>query len=251
MKVVICEDEMPTADRLVVLLTQCEPSIEIQQVLSSVEEAVKWFSTNPNPDLIFQDIELSDGNCFRIFEEIKINVPIIFTTAYSEYALKSFSQNSIDYLVKPYDLVDIQKSLNKFHHFKDVFRLPEINVLEKILLNHNKKSRFLVKIGDFYKTISSEEIAFFRSEDGLSVAYLNNGAKHLLDASLNELSDELDAAKFFRVNRSTIVSIHSIHSIQQWFTGRLKLTLDSKLSQNQEILVSRSRAQEFKNWLGG
>ncbi len=250
MRVVICEDEMPTADRLVVLLMQCERSIEIVQVLSSVEEAVKWFSENPKPDLIFQDIELSDGNCFRIFEEVEITSPIVFTTAFSEYALKSFSQNSIDYLVKPYDLSDIQKALRKFHQFRDAFRLPELGALERILKSSEKKSRFLVKVGDFYKTIQASEIACILSEDGMSVAYLSHGTKHLLDASLNDLSEELEESQFFRVNRSVIVSIQSIHSIQQWFSGRLKIRLIPQMNITEEIIVSRYRVQEFKDWLG-
>lgn len=251
MRVVICEDERPTADRLVVLLMQCEPSIEIIEVISSIEQAVDWFSKNPHPDLIFQDIELSDGNCFRIFESVKITAPIIFTTAYSEYALRSFSQNSIDYLIKPYDLSDIQKALNKYHQFKEAFRLPEMGVLEKILKNNTeKKSRFLVKVGDFYKTIQAEHIAFIQSEDGLSVAYLFDGNKHLLDVSLNELDENLDQSKFFRINRSMIVHVQSILSIQQWFSGRLKLKLGSEIKIQEEVIVSRNRSQPFKEWLG-
>lgn len=249
MKILICEDEKPTADRLVKLLQKYDNSIEVLAVLNSVEKTLDWFSKNRQPDLIFQDIELSDGNCFRIFEKLEISSPIIFTTAYGDYALKSFSQNSIDYLVKPYDFSDIKKAMDKFRKLKSSFQLPDKNILEKILNNASKKSRLLVKLGDFYKTIQTEEVAYVVSEEGLSVAYLFNGEKHLLDISLNELMNELDEKLFFRINRSMIIQFRSIQSIQQWFSGRLKLELIPAVKDN-EVIVSRNRAAEFKEWLG-
>ncbi|HLV24268.1 MAG TPA: LytTR family DNA-binding domain-containing protein [Moheibacter sp.] len=254
MKILICEDEKPTAERLIRLLHEYDASIQVVSVLSSVGKALEWFSENEQPDLIFQDIELSDGNCFLIFEKIEITSPIIFTTAYSDYVLKSFSQNSIDYIVKPYDFPDLQKAMEKFEKIKKAFQLPDKSVLEKILNNTGKKSRFLVKLGDFYKTIQAEEIACVNSEEGLSVAYLFSGEKYLLDISLNDLMSELETRLFFRINRSMIVNFQSIQSIQQWFTGRLKLELNPKIQEilsQQNIIVSRSRAGEFKEWLGG
>ncbi|SMC80364.1 LytR/AlgR family response regulator transcription factor [Moheibacter sediminis] len=250
MNILICEDEKHTAERLVKLLNEYDPLVKIITVLHSVEKALEWFSENEQPDLIFQDIELSDGNCFRIFEEVEIASPIIFTTAYSDYALESFSQNSIDYIVKPYDFADIKKAMDKFHNFRNVFQLPDKNLLGKILKAPEKKSRFLVKLGDFYKTIQTGEIAYISSEGGLSVAHLFSGEKHLLDASLNELESELDEKLFFRINRGMIIHFQSIRSIQQWFSGRLKLELISNKENFQEIIVSRSRASEFKGWLG-
>ncbi len=254
MKILICEDEKPTAERLIRLLHEYDSSIQIVSVLNSVGKALEWFSKNEQPDLIFQDIELSDGNCFLIFEKVEITTPIIFTTAYSDYALKSFSQNSIDYIMKPYDFSDLSKAMEKFKKIKNAFQLPDKSVLEKMFNDAGKKSRFLVKLGDFYKTIQAEEIACINSEEGMSVAYLFNGEKHLLDVSLNDLMTELDVKVFFRINRSMIVNFQSIQSIQQWFTGRLKLELNPKIQETlsqQDIIVSRSRAGEFKEWLGG
>lgn len=250
MKILICEDEKHTAERLVKLLNEYDPSLKIVAVLHSVEKTLEWFSEHEQPDLIFQDIELSDGNCFRIFEEVEITSPIIFTTAYSNYALKSFSQNSIDYIVKPYDFSDIKKAMEKFKKLRNAFQVPDKNLLEKILKTPEKKSRFLVKLGDFYKTIQTQEIAYINSEDGLSVAYLFSGEKHFLDISLNELESELDEKSFFRVNRSMIIHFQSIKSIQQWFSGRLKLELILAVANQQEIIVSRNRTTEFKEWLG-
>lgn len=250
MKILICEDEKPTAERLIQLLNQYSSEVEILSVVDSVESALKWFNSHSQPDLIFQDIELSDGNCFQIFEKIEIVSPIIFTTAYSDYALKSFSQNSIDYLVKPYDLEDVRRSMEKFRKLRNVFQLPHKTLLEKILKSPHKKSRFLVKLGSYYKTIQADEIALIQFEDGVSVAYLFSGEKHLMDQSLNELENELDSKLFFRINRSIIINFQSIHSIQQWFSGRLKLVLNDELSVKQETLVSRSRASDFKSWLG-
>lgn len=250
MKILICEDEKPTAERLVKLLNEFDNTLQIVSILHSVEKTVDWFSEHEQPDLIFQDIELSDGNCFGIFEKVEVTAPIIFTTACSDYALKSFSQNSIDYIVKPYDLADIKKAMDKFRNFKNVFQLPDKNLLEKILKSPKSKSRLLVKLGEFYKTIQTEEIAFINSEEGLSVAYLLNGEKHLLDTSLNELESELNDKSFFRINRSTIIHFQSIKSIQQWFSGRLKLELIPVAAKLEEVYVSRSRVLEFKQWLG-
>lgn len=250
MKILICEDEKPTADRLIQLLLQYDSNLEILDVVDSVNAAIKWFQNNPMPDLIFQDIELSDGNCFQIFEKINISTFIIFTTAYSDYVLESYSQNSIDYLVKPYDFTDIKESLEKLKKMKSNFQLSDVNIHKPLLQMIEKKSRLLVKLGDFYKTIQTNDISFIQSEQGVSIAYLFSGEKHILDLSLNELEVELDSKLFFRINRSMMVNFQSIQSIQQWFSGRLKLELkEIKNHQPSEIIVSRNRTGDFKKWL--
>lgn len=246
MKILICEDEKPTAERLEKLLLKYDPNIEILAKLQSIENIISWFEKGNQPDLVFQDIELSDGNCFEIFEQIEMTFPIIFTTAYSDYALKTFSQNSIDYILKPYGFDDIKKAMEKFKKTKAFFRIPEKEILKKVLHNASYKTRLLTKIGDFYKSLETENIAILTSEDGLSVATLFSNEKHILDKSLNELSQELNPHEFFRINRGEIINFRAIKTIQQWFAGRLQLEIFDGV----KVYVSRSRTSDFKEWLG-
>lgn len=250
MKVLIIEDEMPTALRLKELLLQYDPAIEVAGILTSVSSSIRWFSRNAHPDLIFQDIELSDGLCFEIFQETRVDVPVIFTTAYSTYALRAFEVNSIDYVVKPYDISDIQRVLDKFARFKQVFQPPMAEMLQNILQPDRpiRKKRFLVRLGDSFKSFKSDEVAYILSEDGLSFIYTFEGKRFPIDQSLSELSETLDQQEFFRVNRHCIVNHQGIEKISSWFNSRLKLALQPKT--NESVIVSRKRAKAFKAWLG-
>ena len=249
MNVLIFEDEKHTSIHLLNLQKQCDNAIEIVAVIGSVKEGIAWLEENEMPDLIFQDIMLSDGNCFDIFDAIELSVPIIFTTAFSEYALQSFQVNSIDYLVKPYDIKDIKRALEKFKRFKGIFSPPERALLKEILSNttFTPKKRFLVKTGDSYLTINSADISFFVSEDGLTFATLFNEQKFIVDYSIVDISQQMDTATFFQINRKVIINIESVKNIHAWFNSRLKVKISP--SMGDDIIVSRERVKSFKEWL--
>lgn len=249
MNVLIFEDERHTANRLSKLLKECDDSISIVGTIGSVKEGISWLNKNQFPDLIFQDIILSDGNCFDIFDAVELTTPIIFTTAFSEYALRSFQVNSIDYIVKPYDIRDIQKALQKFKKFKGVFQPPEKQLLEEILTisSITPKKRFLIKSGDSYSTINSSDIAYLVWEDGVTFATLFNNKRYIVDYSIVDLSGQMESSEFFQINRKIIISIDSVKSINSWFNSRLKIELTP--TSESEIIVSRERVSNFKQWL--
>jgi DNA-binding LytR/AlgR family response regulator len=250
MNVLIFEDEKHTAIHLADLLKESDPTIKILDIIGSVKEGIQWFEDNELPDLIFQDIILSDGNCFEIFEAVELtSVPIIFTTAFSEYALRSFQVNSIDYILKPYDIKDVKISLNKLKKFKGIFQLPDKKLLDEILNRKTvtPKQRFLIKIGDNYQTINSLEIAFFESEDGITFATRFNKQKNIVDFSISDLSKQIDANKFFQINRKVIINIESLDKISSWFNSRLKIKIIPPM--DNDFIVSRERVKGFKQWL--
>ena len=249
MNVLIFEDERHTANRLSSLLTECDNSINILAIIGSVKEGISWLKNNSMPYLIFQDIILSDGNCFDIFKAINLTSPIIFTTAFSEYALRSFEVNSIDYLVKPYDINDIKKALDKFKKFKGVFQPPDKQLLEEIVNKSviTSKKRFLIKSGDNYSTIVNSDIAYLSSDEGITTATLFNKQKHIVDYSIVDLSKLMDSHSFFNINRKIIINIESVVKINSWFNSRLKIELNPPPTD--EVIVSRERVKFFKEWL--
>uniref|UniRef100_UPI003217850B LytR/AlgR family response regulator transcription factor n=1 Tax=uncultured Draconibacterium sp. TaxID=1573823 RepID=UPI003217850B len=249
MKVLLFEDEKYTANRLIQLLKKYSSEIEVLQVIGSVEQGIEWYNNNPAPDLVFQDILLNDGNCFEIFDKVKINVPVIFTTAYNEYALKSFKVNSIDYIVKPYDYQDIKDALDKFENLREVFLLPEKELLKDIITQQTPqvKKRFLVKIGDRYRSVKSADIAWFMFDEGVTMAYTFNDARFPVNYSIDQLSTLLDQDDFYRVNRKYILNFESIQNIHSWFNSRLKLDILPR--PEEDLIVSRERVRDFKLWL--
>lgn len=249
MRTLIFEDEKHTAIRLKSLLIEIDNSIEIIDIISSVEEGLKWFSKNDMPDLIFQDIILTDGNCFDIFEKVKISAPIIFTTAFSNYAIRSFQVNSIDYIVKPYDINDIRSALKKLKNLKNSFIIPEQKLLKEIISKKEftPKKRFLVKVGDNFSTINSRDIAYLISDDSITFVTLFNKMKYIVDYSILDLSKQMDTSEFFQINRKMIINITSVSKIHTWFNSRLRLELSP--SSPSEVIVSRERVSRFKSWL--
>lgn len=247
MRTLIIEDEAHTANRLCDLLKQYNDTIRIAAILESNEAAIHWFRTHKMPDLVFQDIELADGNCFQIFDRVEVTAPIIFTTAYSDYALRSFALNSIDYIVKPYSTEDIARALHKLERLKGVFHPPEKETLREVLTRDKARNRLLVKLGDYYKSVDTGEIAYFRSENRLTSAFTFSGERHIVDPSINKLAGELDPSVFFQVNRKFILHISAIASIKQWYGNRLKLKLNA--GDREDIIVSRDRVKYFKTWL--
>ena len=251
MNIIIIEDEKPSARRLVRMLQ--EMNIEAQAMLHSVSEAVEWFSTNKHPDLILLDIQLSDGLSFEIFEQVKVNSAIIFTTAYDEYALKAFKLNSIDYLLKPIDQEELELAINKFKKNKpDENNLQiDLDQIKRLLVNpldKNYKSRFTIKIGQHLKIILTENIECFYSENKGTYIYTSDKRDYLIDSTLEVLEADLDPTKFFRVNRKFYVNLDAIKDIISYSNSRLQIILNT--FNNHEIIVSRERVKDFKNWIG-
>jgi len=251
----IIEDEKPAARLLQRKLEKLDVTVET--MLHSVEESVQWFENNPHPDLIFLDIQLSDGLSFEIFEKIDIKSAIIFTTAYDEYALKAFKLNSIDYLLKPIDEDDLETAVSKFKT-----RLPKATAessnlhldfeqIRQMLSNPFEKSykkRFTVKIGQHLKVITTEEIECFFSENKGTYIHTYDNRDYLIDSTLEILEQELDKKDFFRVSRKFIVPLKAIKEIQVYTNSRLKVILPTY--KEDEVIVSREKVQDFKTWLG-
>lgn len=255
MKVVVIEDEPFAQNELTRLLKQVDPEIEIIQYLESVEDAIEWFSVNEHPTLVFLDIQLSDGISFDIFSETQISSSIIFTTAYDEYAIKAFKLNSIDYLLKPIDVLALTLAINKFKSFEDKFSTPEpsLNVQQLSsllqLADHNKtyKSRLLTKVGDQIRFTKIEDIAYLFAEDNEVLLMDVSGKKSIIDHSLDQLIKDIDPKLFHRINRKFIVNKNSVFKVHKYFNSRLKIEL--KPIRDEEILISRVKVQEFLDWM--
>lgn len=250
MKALIIEDEKPAARRLARMLETLQ--VEVSHMLHSVEEAIGWFREHPHPDLIFLDIQLSDGLSFEIFDVVPVRSPIIFTTAYDEYALQAFKLNSIDYLLKPIDEAELGAALQKYRE-----RLPESRPLSvdfedirRLLVNpleREYKKRFTARVGQHLKIISADEVECFYSENKGTYAATTEGRSYLLDTTLEQLEGELSPETFFRVSRKFSVNINHIKDIIAYSNSRLKIRL-SRFSE-QEIIVARERVRDFKLWL--
>lgn len=250
MKVIIIEDEKPSARRLSRMLT--ELNIEAQAMLHSVEEAVDWFQKNEHPDLILLDIQLSDGLSFEIFEQVKVNSAIIFTTAYDEYALKAFKLNSIDYLLKPIDEDELKNAIDKFKSLQSKPQNMQVDIeqIKRLLVNpldKNYKERFTVKIGQHLKMIPVDQIECFYSENKGTYIFTSDRRDYLIDSTLEHLESMLDPVKFFRVNRKFYINIKAIKDIISYTNSRLKIVLHS--FSETEIIVSREKVRDFKSWI--
>ncbi len=249
MNVLIFEDEKHTATRLIQLLKKYDSEINVLDVIGSVKQGIDWYRNNPFPDLVFQDILLNDGNYFEIFEKVKVNIPVIFTTAYNEFALQSFKLNSIDYIVKPYDFQDIKKALDKFRNFREMFIVPENELLKSIVRPEKAevKKRFLVKLGDKYSSVKSEDIAWFMYDEGVTFAFTVEDTRFPVNYSIDQLSELLDSDNFFQINRKYVLNFESIRNIHTWFNSRLKLEIVP--IPEEDLIVSRERVKDFKAWL--
>jgi len=250
MKVIIIEDEKPSARRLQRMLNKLH--VETETMLHSVEESIEWFQNNEHPDLIFLDIQLSDGLSFEIFDAVEIKSVIIFTTAYDEYALQAFKLNSIDYLLKPIDEDELAEAVNKYKE-----RLPQkqpvtldFNDIKKLLVNpigREYKKRFSIKVGQHLKLINIYDIECFYSENKGTYLYTTEGRNYLLDTTLEQLEDELEPQTFFRINRKFFVNINAIKDMVSYTNSRLQIKLNSY--NEREVIVARERVRAFKDWL--
>jgi two-component system response regulator LytT len=250
MNIIIIEDEKPAA-RLLQRKVE-KMGLEVNLMLHSVEESIAWFQNNPHPDLIFLDIQLSDGLSFEIFEAIEIKSAVIFTTAYDEYALRAFKLNSIDYLLKPIDEEDLEIAVNKFKARTSSQNISlDFEAIKRMLVNPAEKEykkRFSVKIGTQLKVINIDEIECIYSENKGTYIHTFDNRNYLIDSTLEILEQELDMKDFFRVSRKFIVPLRAIKEIQVYTNSRLKVILPTY--KEDEVIVSREKVQDFKNWLG-
>lgn len=249
MNVLIIEDEESAFENLKHILVESDPTINVVAWLQSVEQSIAWFNNNPSPELIFLDIHLSDDLSFKIFESVNVTCPIIFTTAYDEYAIKAFELNSVDYLLKPITSKSIEKSIAKYHSSKNQNAAPYDSLIEdlkKITAGQNYKERFLINKGDELIVIPTTDIAYFYKENNTYIV-LTNGEKHPINFTLDELNTLIDPAKFYRVNRQMIANINAISKITLWFKGKLKLRLSPEY--DGAVLISREKASNFKAWM--
>ncbi len=249
MKVVIIEDEKLSAEHLTVLLQKIDPAITVIKYFDTIKTSVTAFKEGLTADLIFMDIHLADGNSFEIFNQIQLEIPIIFTTAFDNYAIQAFKQNSIDYLLKPIALIDLQFAMEKFKKQQKLVNKDLISIIETAYqqLNKEYKTRFLVKLGQTIDTISIEEIHHFETKESLSFLVTNRGNHHLIDYTLDQLETILQPKNFFRINRKIILNIHSIEKVSTYFNSRLSIT--TKFLDNDARIVSRDRVNDFKKWL--
>lgn len=246
MNILIIEDERPAANKLEQMLRKYDPTFDVQDKLGSVEEAREWFRGHPQPDLLFLDIHLSDGSCFELIDDLILDCPVIFTTAYDQYALDAFKFNSIDYLLKPIKQEKLEKAIDKMIRFtkQESNGANEVSGTTKL---KTYKSRFLVKSGNRIRSIRKSEIAYFYSQDKLIFLITRQNDKYPVNLSLDKLEEVLDPSCFFRVNRQVIVHIDCIENIYSYFKGRLKLELTPLV--DFEVIVSGYRSAAFKMWL--
>lgn len=247
MKLLIIEDEKLAADRLKDLLHQIEPEAEILASLESVEESINWLAQNTPPDLIFMDIQLDDGISFEIFDAVNIEAPVIFTTAYNEYAIRAFKVNSVDYLLKPIGAEALKAALEKF---RKIYPEKKVNVqISKVFEELKKpwKTRFFVKVGIRFLSIPVEEISCFFVEERCSFLRTGTGKNYDLDFSLDQVQRKVDPAIFFRINRNFLINIEFISEMISYSSNRLKIKM--KDFEHDGLVVSRDKVSEFKEWL--
>lgn len=257
MKVLIVEDETPAAEQLAQFVRRYDSSVEIVDVLDSVDDSVEFLSRNPDLDLIFLDIHLSDGSSFDIFNDVKVCAPIIFTTAYDQYAIKAFKVNSIDYLLKPIKYEDLSAAIDKFHSLRgnNTAAAPQseppidLAAMQTMLqsLTHNYKKRFLIKAGEVIRFTTVEEIAYIYAEGKITYLVDNERRKFIIDYTLEELESLLDPKIFFRANRKIITKISSIRKIVNYQNSRLKITVHPEFMT--DIIISREKTPLFQKWL--
>lgn len=251
MKVIIVEDEPHAARRLESLLTELVPHVRVIARMDSVKKAVEFFSSSQSVDLALMDIQLSDGISFDIFKACQVTCPVIFTTAYDEYALKAFKVNSVDYILKPVDKDELSAALKKYEQ-RAGSGVAQSSMLESInevvrTLTKKYKTRFVIKVGEHLRTIEMSTVLYFYSQDKTTFCCTADNRKHIIDHTLEELEDLVDPSTFFRINRKYFVSASSFTDIIHYTNSRLKLIL--KGSTEQDAIVARERVQDFKEWL--
>ncbi len=260
MKILLIEDEELTARKMQRMLSEIEPHAHLLGTIGSVEESVEWLQSHPAPDLILLDIELSDGQSFDIFNQVKVNCPVIFTTAYDEYAIKAFRVNSIDYLLKPVKEEDLRQALAKLQQLKQVLaREPDslqqslTQLLQQLALPSSVaqpayRDRFMIKQGQRLLAVETEEIAYFFTRNKISFIKTHDNRELMVDYTLDELEKMVHPRRFYRLNRQIIAQLRAIEKVNLYFNNKLKIQLRPAF--DEEVLVSRIKAGDFKIWLG-
>ncbi|WP_205503893.1 LytR/AlgR family response regulator transcription factor [Rufibacter psychrotolerans] len=250
MKTLIIEDEQLAADALAAIITRLRPEAAIVAKIGSVEEAVEWLTLHQSPDLIFCDIHLSDGSSFEIFKLVEVKCPVIFTTAYNQYAIEAFQVNSVDYLLKPIKPMEVARAIKKHEDLKQHHVSQELSNLRQLVQSSQPqaaRSRFLVKSGQSIKAIPVEEVSYFWAEEGVVFLVTQQGKRYIINYTLDQLEEQLGKTAFFRANRQLIVHIHAVREVRPYFKGRLHLLLQP--APETDIIVSNSKANAFKEWL--
>lgn len=258
MRVFIIEDEIPAAEKIERFLHRYDDSIDIVGRAMSVKETVNWVNTDGNADLLLMDIQLTDGLSFDIFKEVSLDIPVIFTTAYNEYAIDAFKANGIDYLLKPITFEALTESLDKFKNLKTRLSEPgqseatsviDLQSALQMLSKREYKTRFMVKIGEHIKSVTTDQIELFYAEGRNGYIVTNQGRRLIIDYKLETLEEMLDPQTFFRVNRTFIIEINSIKDVLVYSNSRLKIILNMDF--DREIIVSREKVNAFKKWFDG
>lgn len=253
MNLLIVEDEALSARRLRSMLTEIDPTFRVLDILDSVSETVTWLHQHPTPDLIFMDIELTDGRSFEIFEKTVVACPVIFVTAYDEYAIQAFKVNSIDYLLKPVKREELIRSIDKFRQLhrpvgQEVSNVNLAALLHELQSKPGYKDRFLLKQGDRLIPVETADIAYFQTKDKNNFIHTFDNKEYQIEQSLDEVEKTLNPKLFFRANRQFIVSAMAVEKIHFWFSSKLKV--DIKPYPGEDVIISRDKAMAFRNWMG-
>jgi two-component system, LytTR family, response regulator len=254
MRVLILEDEQPAVEHLVRLLQAYDKTIRIEAIFDSVKDIVMWLASNPRPDLIFMDIQVADGLCFDVFSQVQVTSPVIFTTAYQEYAVRAFKVNSVDYLLKPIDFQELKQAMEKYDRlFRGRHEIPFLQdeLIEQVrrLVEKPGKNRFVIRVGEHLRSITSGEICLFVSQEKSTSAITCDNRAYIIDYSLDQLMELLDSSQFFRISRKAIINRDAITDIVIYSKSQLKIRI--KASYGEPLLVSRDKLNAFKNWLDG
>lgn len=248
MNVVIIEDELPAYKRLVKLVEETLPGATVAAHLDSVADAKSWFEKNKSPDILFMDIHLADGSAFDLLKDVKVEAPIIFTTAYDQYAIDAFKASSIDYLLKPIKKEELKTALSKLSEFRKMFNENGETLIQAVT-NPEYKKRFVIRFGEHIKTLEVDEIAYCYSENKATLARTFEGRNYPMDHNLDALQHMLDPKYFFRINRQYLINIQAIAEMKTYTKARVIVKLNPPVKE--DPVVSSERAAEFKRWLGG
>ena len=246
MKALIIEDEPRAREHMIHLLGQNFPQVEVVGAVGSIKDAVNWISTQPSPDVIFMDVELSDGTSFDIFTQVEIPAPVVMTTAYDQYAVQAFEINAVDYLLKPIGLPELKRAISRVESGQAV--KPSTETMRN-LIDQVRKEKFLIRLNNRIVPVRTSDIAYFYSEAKNSFIVTTSGASYVMDESLDAIAGSLDPASFFRISRSCIISEGVIDSVSRLMGGRLQVTLRRGYPELTDLTVSRARVDDFLSWL--
>jgi DNA-binding LytR/AlgR family response regulator len=249
-KVLLLEDEPLAANEIKQIVLKFRPDFQIREIIGSVKKAVTWLENN-DPDLILSDIQLADGTCFEIFEKINKEIPIIFITAYNQYAIQAFKEFSIDYLLKPIEPAEFENAIEKYEKLNSAINLSELVAIKNLLTQKTEKyqERFRVNYADTFLSIPIDDIAYFFSEDRYTYLVTKTGKQHIINFNLSELEEKVDPKQFFRINRKFIINFNAITKMTSHTKSRVKLELNPPLPYSMEAIVSVEKSGVFKDWL--